>query len=171
MVAARGFVAAAPDLYEAIKLRHAYAALPADRGGANGPNFLLQRRRSSTDPNFQPTLFRVAVEEDCAQQCGQGVGIKQLRRLQPGIYRVSWYALNVRDHAVEDDPNATAMAVPSSARSVAPAARATKPASPASGARARWRVGAIRVTIHKQHAPIAATFDDVGVSIFRKRNG
>ena len=32
------------------------------------------------------------------------------------------------------------------------------------------RAGAVRVTIHKQHAPIAATFDDVGVTIFRKRN-
>jgi dihydroneopterin aldolase len=28
---------------------------------------------------------------------------------------------------------------------------------------------AIRVTIHKPHAPIAATFDDVGVSIHRVR--
>jgi dihydroneopterin aldolase len=33
------------------------------------------------------------------------------------------------------------------------------------------QVTAIRVTIHKPHAPIAATFDDVGVSIFRKRHG
>jgi dihydroneopterin aldolase len=32
------------------------------------------------------------------------------------------------------------------------------------------QVTSIRVTIHKPHAPIAATFDDVGVSIFRKRN-
>ncbi len=32
-------------------------------------------------------------------------------------------------------------------------------------------VDAVRVTIHKQHAPIAATFDDVGVTIFRERNG
>ena len=31
------------------------------------------------------------------------------------------------------------------------------------------QVVAIRVTIHKPHAPIAATFDDVGVSIHRKR--
>ena len=31
------------------------------------------------------------------------------------------------------------------------------------------QVAAIRVTIHKPHAPIAATFDDVGVSIFRSR--
>ena len=30
---------------------------------------------------------------------------------------------------------------------------------------------AIRVTIHKPHAPIAATFDDVGVSIRRNRQG
>jgi dihydroneopterin aldolase len=29
----------------------------------------------------------------------------------------------------------------------------------------------IRVTVHKPHAPIAATFDDVGVSIRRDRNG
>ena len=33
------------------------------------------------------------------------------------------------------------------------------------------QVLAIRVTIHKPHAPIAATFDDVGVSIHRKRQG
>ena len=33
------------------------------------------------------------------------------------------------------------------------------------------QVTAVRVTIHKPHAPIAATFDDVGVSIFRKRRG
>jgi dihydroneopterin aldolase len=33
------------------------------------------------------------------------------------------------------------------------------------------RVTAVRVTIHKPHAPIAATFDDVGVSILRRRNG
>jgi dihydroneopterin aldolase len=33
------------------------------------------------------------------------------------------------------------------------------------------RVIAVRVTIHKQHAPIAATFDDVGVTILRTRNG
>jgi dihydroneopterin aldolase len=31
------------------------------------------------------------------------------------------------------------------------------------------RVMAIEVTIHKPHAPIAATFSDVGVSIYRKR--
>jgi dihydroneopterin aldolase len=33
------------------------------------------------------------------------------------------------------------------------------------------QIAAIRVTIHKSHAPIAATFDDVGVAIFRKRRG
>jgi dihydroneopterin aldolase len=33
------------------------------------------------------------------------------------------------------------------------------------------QVTAIRVTVHKPHAPIAATFDDVGVSIFRQRHG
>src|SRR5437660_6937475 len=33
------------------------------------------------------------------------------------------------------------------------------------------RVSAIRVTIHKPHAPIPATFDDVGVAILRKRHG
>jgi dihydroneopterin aldolase len=32
------------------------------------------------------------------------------------------------------------------------------------------QVTATRVTIHKPHAPIPATFDDVGVSIFRKRH-
>lgn len=32
------------------------------------------------------------------------------------------------------------------------------------------QVTAVRVTIHKPHAPIAATFDDVGVSILRKRH-
>jgi dihydroneopterin aldolase len=32
------------------------------------------------------------------------------------------------------------------------------------------QVTAIRVTIHKPHAPIAAIFNDVGVSIFRKRH-
>jgi dihydroneopterin aldolase len=31
------------------------------------------------------------------------------------------------------------------------------------------QVAAVRVTIHKPHAPIAATFDDVGVSILRNR--
>jgi dihydroneopterin aldolase len=29
----------------------------------------------------------------------------------------------------------------------------------------------VRVTVHKPHAPIAATFDDVGVSITRSRRG
>ena len=33
------------------------------------------------------------------------------------------------------------------------------------------QVIAVRVTVHKPHAPIAATFDDVGVSIARKRHG
>jgi 7,8-dihydroneopterin aldolase/epimerase/oxygenase len=33
------------------------------------------------------------------------------------------------------------------------------------------QVQAVRVTIHKPHAPIAATFDDVGVSIARRRHG
>ena len=33
------------------------------------------------------------------------------------------------------------------------------------------QVAAVRVTIHKPHAPIAATFDDVGVSILRSRHG
>jgi dihydroneopterin aldolase len=32
------------------------------------------------------------------------------------------------------------------------------------------QVISIRVTIHKPHAPIAATFDDVGVSIYRMRH-
>jgi len=32
------------------------------------------------------------------------------------------------------------------------------------------QVSAIRVTIHKPHAPIAATFADVGVSILRERH-
>jgi 7,8-dihydroneopterin aldolase/epimerase/oxygenase len=31
------------------------------------------------------------------------------------------------------------------------------------------QVAAIRVTVHKPHAPIAAAFDDVGVSIVRRR--
>jgi dihydroneopterin aldolase len=31
------------------------------------------------------------------------------------------------------------------------------------------QVRAVRVTVHKPHAPIAATFDDVGVSIVRTR--
>ena len=33
------------------------------------------------------------------------------------------------------------------------------------------RVRAVEVTIHKPHAPIPATFDDVGVTIQRRRNG
>jgi 7,8-dihydroneopterin aldolase/epimerase/oxygenase len=33
------------------------------------------------------------------------------------------------------------------------------------------KVTAVRVTVHKPHAPIAATFDDVGVSILRSRRG
>jgi dihydroneopterin aldolase len=33
------------------------------------------------------------------------------------------------------------------------------------------QVAAVRVTVHKPHAPIAATFDDVGVSIRRTRRG
>jgi dihydroneopterin aldolase len=33
------------------------------------------------------------------------------------------------------------------------------------------RVSAVRVTVHKPHAPVAATFDDIGVSIHRSRNG
>jgi 7,8-dihydroneopterin aldolase/epimerase/oxygenase len=32
------------------------------------------------------------------------------------------------------------------------------------------RVRAIKVTIHKPHAPIAATFSDVGVTLVRSRN-
>ena len=32
------------------------------------------------------------------------------------------------------------------------------------------RVSAIKVTIHKPHAPIAAIFSDVGVTLLRKRN-
>jgi 7,8-dihydroneopterin aldolase/epimerase/oxygenase len=32
------------------------------------------------------------------------------------------------------------------------------------------QVTSIRVTVHKPHAPIAATFDDVGVTIERARN-
>ena len=32
------------------------------------------------------------------------------------------------------------------------------------------QVAAVRVTVHKPHAPIAATFDDVGVSIQRSRH-
>jgi len=33
------------------------------------------------------------------------------------------------------------------------------------------QVTAVRVTVHKPHAPIAATFEDVGVSILRSRRG
>lgn len=33
------------------------------------------------------------------------------------------------------------------------------------------QVAAVRVTVHKPHAPIAATFSDVGVSILRTRHG
>jgi dihydroneopterin aldolase len=33
------------------------------------------------------------------------------------------------------------------------------------------QVASVRVTVHKPHAPIAATFDDVGVSIIRARQG
>ena len=33
------------------------------------------------------------------------------------------------------------------------------------------QVTSVRVTVHKPHAPIAATFDDVGVSILRSRHG
>jgi len=33
------------------------------------------------------------------------------------------------------------------------------------------KVTAVRVTVHKPHAPIAATFADVGVTIARSRNG
>ena len=32
-------------------------------------------------------------------------------------------------------------------------------------------VTSVRVTVHKPHAPIAATFDDVGVTIARSRDG
>jgi dihydroneopterin aldolase len=32
------------------------------------------------------------------------------------------------------------------------------------------KVSGIRVTVHKPHAPIAATFDDVGVTVTRKRS-
>ena len=32
-------------------------------------------------------------------------------------------------------------------------------------------VVAVRVTVHKPHAPIAASFEDVGVSILRARQG
>ncbi|MGC1884095.1 MAG: dihydroneopterin aldolase [Pseudolabrys sp.] len=33
------------------------------------------------------------------------------------------------------------------------------------------RVRSVRVTIHKPHAPIAATFEDVGVMLVRSRHG
>ena len=33
------------------------------------------------------------------------------------------------------------------------------------------KVSAVRITVHKPHAPIAAIFNDVGVSILRKRHG
>jgi dihydroneopterin aldolase len=33
------------------------------------------------------------------------------------------------------------------------------------------QVESVRITIHKPHAPIAATFDDVGVAIVRTRHG
>ncbi len=33
------------------------------------------------------------------------------------------------------------------------------------------RVTGVRVTVHKPHAPVAATFDDIGISIYRTRNG
>ena len=32
-------------------------------------------------------------------------------------------------------------------------------------------VRSVRVTIHKPHAPIAATFDDVGITLVRSRHG
>jgi 7,8-dihydroneopterin aldolase/epimerase/oxygenase len=32
------------------------------------------------------------------------------------------------------------------------------------------RVRSVRVTVHKPHAPVAATFDDVGVTIMRTRD-
>jgi dihydroneopterin aldolase len=32
-------------------------------------------------------------------------------------------------------------------------------------------VKSARITIHKPHAPVAATFDDIGVSILRSRDG
>jgi dihydroneopterin aldolase len=31
------------------------------------------------------------------------------------------------------------------------------------------RVGTIKVTVHKPHAPIAAIFDDVGITLTRSR--
>lgn len=33
------------------------------------------------------------------------------------------------------------------------------------------RVTGVRITVHKPHAPVPATFDDIGVSIYRVRNG
>jgi dihydroneopterin aldolase len=33
------------------------------------------------------------------------------------------------------------------------------------------KVSAVKVTVHKPHAPVAATFDDVGVTVTRKRHG
>jgi dihydroneopterin aldolase len=33
------------------------------------------------------------------------------------------------------------------------------------------RVESVRVTVHKPHAPIAAIFSDVGVTLLRRRNG
>jgi dihydroneopterin aldolase len=33
------------------------------------------------------------------------------------------------------------------------------------------RIRAVTVTIHKPHAPIAATFSDVGITLTRRRNG
>ena len=33
------------------------------------------------------------------------------------------------------------------------------------------QVSAVRVTVHKPHAPVAATFDDVGVTLVRARHG
>jgi dihydroneopterin aldolase len=33
------------------------------------------------------------------------------------------------------------------------------------------RAGAVKVTVHKPHAPVAAIFTDVGVSILRRRHG
>ncbi len=32
-------------------------------------------------------------------------------------------------------------------------------------------VTAVAITVHKPHAPVAATFDDIGISISRRRNG
>jgi dihydroneopterin aldolase len=32
-------------------------------------------------------------------------------------------------------------------------------------------VSSVRITVHKPHAPVAATFDDIGVSITRARRG